>query len=83
MSPRLSRGGRTGRSGILALAVETVDKLQTGKGQLCVDLVDGLGVGLSVVQRSVELHMGKIEVTSKLGMGSNFTFWLPAKEVKM
>lgn len=44
---------------------------------------DGLGVGLSVVQRSVELHMGKIEVTSKLGMGSNFTFWLPAKEVKM
>ena len=38
----------------------------------------GLGLGLSVVRRVLELHGGRIEATSKgLGRGSEFVAWLP------
>jgi len=38
----------------------------------------GLGLGLSVVRRVLELHGGRIEATSKgLGHGSEFVAWLP------
>lgn len=37
----------------------------------------GLGLGLFVSQRFVEGHGGSIEVTSRPGVGSTFTVWLP------
>lgn len=38
----------------------------------------GLGVGLTIAKRIVELHRGVIEVESRLGEGSIFTVRLPA-----
>lgn len=38
----------------------------------------GLGIGLSLVRRLVELHDGSIEARSEVGTGSEFTVKLPA-----
>ncbi len=38
----------------------------------------GLGLGLAIAYRSVELHGGRIHVQSKLGEGTTFTVELPA-----
>jgi PAS domain S-box-containing protein len=40
--------------------------------------VGGSGLGLYWVKKVIELHKGKIEVTSKYGQGSTFTIILPA-----
>ncbi len=37
----------------------------------------GMGLGLASVKRIIELHGGRIEATSKLGVGSCFTVYLP------
>ena len=37
----------------------------------------GLGIGLCLVKRLVELHRGKVEATSTLGQGSEFVVRLP------
>ncbi len=42
---------------------------------------DGLGIGLAVVQRIVELHLGSIAVESELNLGSSFHIALPAENV--
>jgi len=37
----------------------------------------GLGIGLALVQRIVEMHAGRVEVHSDLGRGSEFAVYLP------
>jgi signal transduction histidine kinase len=41
----------------------------------------GTGIGLSIVQQIVEQHGGRIEVTSKPGVGSCFTLVMPVRSV--
>lgn len=40
----------------------------------------GSGIGLSLVQRLVELHHGRIELESREGLGSTFSVYLPTEE---
>ena len=42
----------------------------------------GLGVGLSIVERAVQGHGGRIWVESRVGEGSKFYFTLPSPEVE-
>lgn len=39
---------------------------------------EGSGIGLSLVKSLVDMHHGKVQVTSELGKGSEFTVELPA-----
>lgn len=41
---------------------------------------EGLGVGLAVVQRIVELHSGQVTAESKLGEGTRFVLTLPVEK---
>ncbi len=41
----------------------------------------GSGLGLSLVKEIVEVHGGKVSVTSEVGKGSRFRIWLPVREV--
>ncbi len=38
----------------------------------------GTGLGLTLVKRFVELHGGRVSVSSEEGKGSRLTFWLPS-----
>ncbi len=44
-------------------------------------IIKGYGIGLSVVKRVVELHNGKIEVKSEVGIGTQFKIILPIKKL--
>jgi signal transduction histidine kinase len=41
----------------------------------------GTGLGLPITQRLIHLHGGKIELESKLGKGSTFTFTMPLERI--
>ncbi|KAM3113690.1 ATP-binding protein [Phormidesmis sp. 146-33] len=42
---------------------------------------EGTGLGLALTKQLVELHGGKIEVTSAVGVGSKFTVYLPTQSL--
>ena len=42
---------------------------------------DGVGIGLAVVQRIVDLHMGSVDVCSEVGQGTKFLLTLPLEEI--
>lgn len=42
-----------------------------------VQRIPGTGLGLAIVRSLIEMHGGRLEVESKLGIGSTFTFNLP------
>jgi signal transduction histidine kinase len=41
----------------------------------------GTGLGLPLVKKIIELHRGKLTLTSKLGAGTVVTMWFPAERV--
>ncbi|MEA3060123.1 MAG: two-component system, OmpR family, sensor kinase, partial [Sphingomonadales bacterium] len=52
------------------------DKFYRGPRARAVE-AQGLGLGLALVQHFVDLHEGRLEVTSVDGAGSTFRVWLP------
>jgi CheY-like chemotaxis protein/nitrogen-specific signal transduction histidine kinase len=66
----------------IGIAEEMLDVLFESFRQLDGGLArrhSGLGLGLALVDKLVKLMNGKIEVTSKQGMGSNFTLRVPLR----
>ncbi len=43
-----------------------------------VQKIPGTGLGLAIVQSLIEMHGGRLQLTSEIGKGSTFTFNLPA-----
>ncbi len=44
---------------------------------------EGIGLGLAVVSRIIDLHCGKIEVSSEVGHGSKFCLILPLEKIEL
>ena len=46
-----------------------------------VDSISGTGLGLSIVENLVEIHGGKIEIESRVGIGTTFLLTIPVKNL--
>ena len=44
-------------------------------------MIPGTGLGMSIVKEIIELHGGKLEITSKLGSGTSVLLWLQTAEM--
>jgi len=67
----------------IGIAAENINKLFKPFVQLDSGLnreYEGTGLGLALVKQIIELHKGKVGVTSELGVGSCFTIDLPFQE---
>lgn len=54
-----------------------------GRGAKFKEGKEGLGIGLSVVQRIAELHYGKVDVESVVGQGTTFVLTLPLEKISL
>lgn len=54
-----------------------------GRGAKFKEGKEGLGIGLSVVQRIVELHYGRVDVESVVGQGTTFVLTLPLEKISL
>ena len=52
---------------------ETFRQIETGLTRR----YEGTGLGLSITKQIVQGHNGRIEVKSKLGVGTSFTVYIP------
>ncbi|MFY8043991.1 MAG: sensor histidine kinase, partial [Rhodoferax sp.] len=39
--------------------------------------IPGTGLGLSLVKQVAEMHQGRIQLSSKLGLGTTASLWIP------
>jgi signal transduction histidine kinase/CheY-like chemotaxis protein len=46
-----------------------------------INLKKGIGLGLSITKKLVDLHHGRIIISSKLGEGSVFSVYIPCKQI--
>ncbi len=68
----------------IGIAAENISKLFQPFVQIDSSLnrkYEGTGLGLALVKRIVELHEGRVWLTSETGVGSSFMFALPYNEV--
>jgi two-component system phosphate regulon sensor histidine kinase PhoR len=42
--------------------------------------IPGSGLGLAIVKEIIDLHRGRIEIESHVGIGSTFKVWLPLSD---
>jgi PAS domain S-box-containing protein len=47
-----------------------------------VGTISGTGLGMAIVMRSVDMHSGHIELSSKVGQGTSFRVFLPIKQIE-
>jgi signal transduction histidine kinase len=43
---------------------------------------EGTGLGLAVTKKLVELHSGRIQMSSEFGKGSRFAFVIPVRQAR-
>jgi signal transduction histidine kinase len=66
----------------IGIAKEDLDRLFQPFQQLSAALTkkyEGVGLGLSIARKNIELHGGKIWVESEVGKGSTFLFLIPVR----